>query len=98
MKNNNISEINDLVSKTKKKNIIFFIINIVLMIIFFLTITAFVGAYGGGFVDYFTSGIISLIFLELFPFLWSLIITLFIYLGFKSNNKCLSNFGKFFMF
>ena len=98
MKNNDLSEINDLVSKTKKKNIIFFIINIVLMIIFFLTITAFVGAYGGGFVDYFIPGIISLIFLELFPFLWSLIIALFTYLGIKGKNKCFLSFGKFFMF
>lgn len=98
MKNNDLSEINDLVSKTKKKNIIFFIINIILMIIFFLTITAFVGAYGGGFVDYFIPGIISLIFLELFPFLWSLIIALFTYLGIKGKNKCFLSFGKFFMF
>ena len=98
MKNNDLSEINDLVSKTKKKNIIFFIINIILMIIFFLTITAFVGAYGGGFVDYFIPGIISLIFLELFPFLWSLIIALFSYLGIKRKNKCFLSFSKFFMF
>ena len=98
IKNNDHSEINDLISKTKKKNTIFFIINIILMIIFFLTITAFVGAYGGGFVDYFIPGIISLIFLEIFPFLWSLIIALFIYLGIKGKNKCFLSFSNFFMF
>ena len=98
MKNNDLSEINDLVSKTKKKNLIFFIINIVLMVIFLLTIVGFVGAYGGGFVDYFIPGIISIIFLELFPFLWSLIIALFTYLGIKGKNKCFLSFSKFFMF
>ena len=98
IKNNNISEINDLIMKTKKKYLIFFIINIVLMVIFLLTIAGFVGAYGGGFADYFIPGIISLIFLELFPFLWSLLITLFTYLGIKTKNKCMTSFGKFFMF
>ena len=68
------------------------------MIIFFLVITSFVGAYGGGFVDYFTAGIISLIFLELFPFLWSLVIALFIYLGEKKKNDSFKKFGEFFMF
>ena len=47
----------------------------------FFTLIAFVGAYGGGFVDYFISGIISLIFFELFPLLWSLVITLLFYFG-----------------
>ena len=98
IKNNNISEIDNLILKTKKKYLIFFIINIVLMVIFFLTITGFVGAYGGGFVDYFVAGIISLIFFEIFPFLWSLIIALFTYLGNKNKNQCMIQFGKFFMF
>ena len=90
--------VDDLVTKTRKNNLIFFIINLVLMALFLITIAAFVGAYGGGFVDYFVSGIISLIFFELFPFLWSIFIALFIYLGNKKKIKCLSNFGNFFMF
>ena len=96
IKNND--DINDLISKTKRKYLLFFIINIILMVIFLLTITGFVGAYGGGFVDYFVAGIISLIFLEIFPFIWSLIIALFIYFGNKRKVKCLTNFGKFNMF
>ena len=76
---------------------IFFIINIVLMIIFFF-ITAFVGAYGGGFVDYFTSGIISLIFFELFPLLWSFVITLLLYFGSRNNNELYLKIANFFMF
>lgn len=96
IKNND--NIDDLISKTKRKYLIFFIINIILMIVFLLTITGFVGAYGGGFVDYFVGGIISLIFFEIFPFIWSLILALFIYFGNKGKIKCLTNFGKFFMF
>jgi len=98
IRNNDISKIDELVTKTKKNNLIFFIINLVLMVLFLLTIAAFVGAYGGGFVDYFVSGIISLISFEVFPFLWSIFIALFIYLGNKKKIKCLSNLGNFFMF
>ena len=98
IRNNDISGINDLVTKIKKNNLIFFIINFVLMVLFLLAITGFVGAYGGGFVNYFVSGIISLILFEIFPFLWSIFIALFIYVGSKNKIKCLSNFGNFFMF
>ena len=98
VKNNKISDIDDLASKVKRMNMIFIIIDLILMIIFLLTIVAFVGAYGGGFIDYFIGGIISLIFLELIPFLWSLVIALFMYLGIKNKNKCCSSFSKFFMF
>ena len=94
-KNNNIKEV---VSKASKKNIIFFIINIVLMIIFFMTITAFVGAYGGGFVDYFISGIISLIFFEIIPFLWSFILACLIYFGSRKKIEWCSTVSNLFMF
>jgi len=98
IKNNKISDIDDLTSKVKRMNMIFIIIDLILMAIFLLTIVAFVGAYGGGFIDYFIGGIISLIFLELIPFLWSIVIALFMYLGIKNKNKCCSSFSKFFMF
>jgi hypothetical protein len=74
------SDMENLVSKVKTKNNIFFIIIMVLMVVFLLALTAFCGAYEGGFVDYFIGGIISLIFLEIFPFLWSLIIALLLYI------------------
>jgi len=95
---NNLDGIQDLVLKTKLKYLIFFIIDIVLMIIFFLSITGFGGAYGGGFVDYFVAGTISLTFLEIFPFIWSLVIALLRYIGFKKNNKTLFKISEFFMF
>ena len=69
-----------------------------LMIIFLFSLTGFCGAYGGGFVDYFVASIISLIFLEIFPFLWSIVIALFIYFGYKNNNKWLKKISHFFMF
>lgn len=98
IKNNKISDIDDLASKVKRMNMIFIIIDLILMAIFLMTIVAFVGAYGGGFIDYFIGGIISLILFEFIPFLWSLVIALFMYLGLKNKNQCFSSFSKFFMF
>ena len=95
---NNDDAIQDVVSCTLKKYIIFFIINLALMIIFLMTLTGFCGAYGGGFVDYFIASIISLIFLEIFPFLWSIVIALFIYFGYKKDIKLLKKISHFFMF
>ena len=92
------SAITELESKTKIKYFIFFIITIVLLIIFMFTFIAYGGAYGGGFSDYFISGIISLIFLQIFPFIWSLIIALFYYIGIRGNSKCCRKVSRFFMF
>jgi hypothetical protein len=94
----NLDGIQTLILKTRHKYLIFFIINIVLMIIFFFAITGFGGAYGGGFVDYFTAGLISLFFLEIFPFLWSIVLSLLRYYGFKKNNILLFKISQFFMF
>ena len=90
--------VQEIIAKSKKKNIAFYIIVMVCMILFFFTISGFIGIYGGGVVDYLTAGIISLILLEIFPFIWSLIIALFTYLGMKNNNKCCYKFSGFFMF
>ena len=98
MKNIDASEREELIKTQKIKNMSFCLINIVLMLIFFFTITAFVGAYGGGFVDYFTSGIISIIFLELFPLLWSLVIASLFYFGSRGNNELYLKIANFFMF
>ena len=82
----------------KVKNIVFFVLVMVCMILFFFTLSGFIAIYGGGVVDYLTAGIISLILLEIIPFLWSLIIALFKYFGIKNNNKCLFKISQFFMF
>ena len=91
-------EINNLISKVKLKYLIFFIINLALMIVFLFTLAGFCGAYGGGFVDYFTASIITLIFLEIFPFIWSIVIALFRYFGFKKNKPWCFKISEFFMF
>ena len=92
------SAITELESKTKIKYFIFFIITIVLLIVFMFAFIGFGGAYGGGFSDYFISGIISLIFLQIFPFIWSIIIALFYYIGIRGNSKCCRKVSRFFMF
>ena len=94
----NLDGIQQLILKTRRKYLIFFIINMVLMVIFFFSFTGFGGAYGGGLVDYFTAGFISLIFLQIFPFIWSIILALLRYYGFKKNNKLLFRISQIFMF
>ena len=90
--------IQELVSKTKIKYVIFFIVIMILMVAFFFSLAGFGVCYGGGIVDYLTASIISLIFLEIFPFLWSILIALFRYFGFKNKNMYLLKISQFFMF
>ena len=98
LKKNDTSGINELVSQTRIKYLVFFIIVVVLLVLFLFVFIAFGGAYGGGFSDYFLPGIVALIFLEIFPFLWSLIISLLYYLGIKQKSKCCRQTSRFFMF
>ena len=93
-----VYKIEELVSKTRIKYIIFFILTLCLLVIFLLTFVGFGGAYGGGFIDYLIPGIIALLILEIFPFLWSLIIALFRYSANKNGSKCSFEFSQFFMF
>ena len=98
IKKNDLDGVQDLVLKTRIKYISFFIITVVLLIVFMLCFVGFGGAYSGGFIDYFAPGIISLIILEIFPFLWSLILALFRYIGIKKEKKCFYEFSQFFIF
>ena len=98
VKKNDSNEIKEFESKTRMKYIIFLAVNFVIMIILFFAFIGFGGIYGGGFLDYFVPGIISLILLEIFPFLWSLIISLINYIGIKNNNKCCLKVSKFLTF
>ena len=92
------SAFTELESKTKIKYFIFFIITIVLLIIFMFAFIGFGGAYGGGFSDYFIPGIVSLIFLQIFPFIWSIIIAIFYYIGIRGRSRCCRKISRFFMF
>ena len=93
-----INKLDDLASKTRIKYIIFFVLTLCLLVVFLLTFVGFGGAYGGGFIDYLIPGIIALLFLEIFPFLWSLIIALLRYTANKNGSKCPFEFSQFFMF
>ena len=98
IKKYDLSENKKLELKIKIKYIIFLVINFILMVLFIFTLVGFGGMYGGGFIDYFMPGIISIIFLEVFPFLWSLIIALLEYLGIKYMNHWCIKISQFFMF
>ena len=92
------SAFTELESKTKIKYFIFFIITIVLLIIFMFAFIGFGSAYGGGFGDYFIPGIVSLILLQIFPIIWSIIIAIFYYIGIRCRSKCCRKISRFFMF
>ena len=98
MKKNNLEGIKELAKKTKKKHLIFFIINSVLLLFFFFFFIGFGAVYGGGFADYMVGAFYSLLLFELFPFLWSLILTFILYYGIKKKKRCCTNFCRFFIF
>ena len=86
-KENLNKEVQKLIKKTKCRYIIFAFINLVLMIIFFIYLTNFTTAYSGGALDYIGAGIWTFIFLQLFPFISSLIIASLRYYGIKNKNE-----------
>ena len=98
IKKNDLKEIKNLVVKTTIKNIIFFILTVILLIIFMFTFIGFGGAYGGAYIDYLVPGLISIAFLEIFPFIWSFILAILRYIGIKKNKKCCFDFTQFFLF
>lgn len=60
------------------------------MIIFFVYLTNFSAAYSGGALDYIGAGIWTFAFLQILPFISSLIISLLRYYGMKKIiKKCI---------
>ena len=98
IKKNDLNEIKNLITKTKIKYILFFILSLALLILFLFTFIGFGGAYGGASIDYIAPGFIAIIILEIFPFIWSLIIAIFRYIGLKKGHKCFYDFSQFFLF
>ena len=86
-KQNINSQVQNLIKKAKVRYIIFSFINLILMIIFFIYLTNFTSAYSGGALDYIGAGIWTFIFLQIFPFISSLLISLLRYYGMKKNNQ-----------
>ena len=98
IKKNDLNGIKNLITKTKIKYIIFFILSLVLLILFLFTFVGFGGAYGGASIDYIVPGLFAILFLEIFPFIWSLIIAIFRYIGIKNEHKFCYDFSQFFLF
>ena len=98
IKKNDLNGIKNLITKTKIKYIIFFILSLVLLILFLFTFVGFGGAYGGASIDYIVPGLFAILFLEIFPFIWSLIIAIFRYIGIKNGHKFCYDFSQFFLF
>ena len=75
-----------------------FIIDIVLMIIFFCYIINFSAVYIGGDIDYISASILTFIFLQIFPFFICLILTLIRYLGHKVSSEKLYKISQIFAY
>ena len=93
-----LSKIQDFVLKTRKYNNIFYALNFILVVIFFLSLAGFGVTYPGGVVDCMTSGIFSIFILEIVPFIWALILALFRYFGIKKKSKCMKEFSEYFLY
>ena len=95
---NKLNKMQDSVLIARRNYNIFYFINFILVVIFFLSIVGFGATYPGGAVDCITIGVFSLILFEIVPFIWSLILALFRYLGYKKKSKCLASFSEFFLY
>ena len=92
---NNISLI---IKSFRKGFIIIFSISIFLMLIIFYSVINFNQIYKGGAIDCFSGAFWTFIFLQIIPFIYSVIFAFCKYKGNKSNNKKLYNFGNWVYF
>ena len=95
---NKTSKVQDMVLKARRNYNIFFVLNIILLVIFVLSFIGFEATYQGATFDYLSAGIIALVLNEILPFLWSLVLALLRYLGIKKKSKCLLKFSEFFLY
>ena len=98
MEKNKPSKMQDLVLKARRNYNIFFAINFILIVVFFLFLAGFGVTYPGGVVDCISCGIVVIIILEIIPFLWSLILALFRYFGYKKKSECMKKFSEYFLY
>ena len=80
-------EVQKVIKKVKVRYIIFAVINLILMVVFFIYLTNFSNAYSGGALDYIGAGIWTFILLQILPFISSLIISLLRYYGMKKSSQ-----------
>ena len=93
-----MSQMQDLILKARRNYNIFYVINFILIVIFFLSLCGFGVTYTGGIVDCLSVALLSLLLLEILPFIWSLILALMRYFGYKKKKNCLISFSEFFLF
>ena len=97
-----INEINkkvvDLMKKIKIKYYIFIFLNFALMVIFFIYLTNFSAVYTGGILDFIGAGILTFIFLQIFPFVSSFILSLLRFYGLKNSNGTLYSLSQILSF
>ena len=75
-----------------------FMINMILMMIFFCYIVNFSAVYIGGDLDYISASILTFIFLQVFPFFICLILTLIRYLGLKISSEKIYKISQIFAY
>ena len=93
-KNENKQEILEILKKAKRIYTIFFIVGFVIMIIVFYSAINFVGVYIGGVLDLIAGAFWTFIFLQIIPFIYCLIFSLFRYLGIKKDIEILYNIAQ----
>ena len=93
-----LSKIQDFVLKTRKYNNVFYALNFILVVIFFLSLAGFGVTYPGGVTDCMTSGIFAIFILQIVPFIWALILALLRHYGMKKKNKCMTSFSEYFLY
>ena len=94
----NINKINrqiiELMTFVKKKYLIYICISSFAMILFGIYIINFSFTYPGGVIDYISNSIITFIFLQIFPFITSLLVCYMRIYSLKKKNKTLYEFSQ----
>ena len=98
IRSNDLNDIKNLISKARIKYIVFFILCLILLAVFLFSFIGFGSSYGGAFIDYLVPDFVSIAIFEVFPFIWSIFLAIFRYIGYKKGNKCCYEFSRFFLF
>ena len=91
-------EIIDYLGTIMKKYKFMFLIDMILMILFFCYMVNFSSIYIGGDLDYISASILTFIFLQIFPFIICFILTLIRYFGLKTSSDKLYKISQIFAY
>ena len=93
-----MSKMQDYILKVRRNYNIFYAVNFILIVIFFLSLCGFGVEYPGGVCDCLTTAIFSVFLLEIVPFVWSLILAALRYFGYKKKKQTMIKFSEFFLY